>query len=95
MKGYSYLPDVATVSLDHDACIGCGMCVVVCPHQVFAVRDDKALIVDRDRCMECGACMTNCPAGAIAVDVGVGCAAGLISEWIGSIMPGRRRSGCC
>ena len=65
MKGFSYLPDVATLELDREACVGCGMCEEVCPHQVFALRGDKAEIVDADRCMECGACRTNCPAGAI------------------------------
>ena len=96
MKGYSYLPDVATVELDREACIGCGMCAEVCPHQVFALSGDKAEIVDRNRCMECGACQKNCPVEAIRVDVGVGCAAGMINEWLGEVLPGRRKStGCC
>lgn len=97
MKGYSYLPDVATVHLDREACIGCGMCTEVCPHQVFALDGDKAEIVDRNRCMECGACRTNCPVEAIRVDAGVGCAAGMISEWLNEVLPGRRRgsTGCC
>ena len=95
MKGFSYLPDVATLELDQEACIGCGMCAEVCPHQVFILRDDKAQIVDADRCMECGACRTNCPVSAIRVDAGVGCAAGLISEWLNEILPGRRGSGGC
>jgi len=95
MKRFAYLPNVATLELDREACIGCGMCLEVCPHQVFALREDKAAIVDRDRCMECGACRTNCPAEAIRVDAGVGCAAGMINEWLGEILPRRRRSGCC
>lgn len=97
MKGYSYLPDVATLELDQGACIGCGMCMEVCPHQVFALSGDKAEIVDRNRCMECGACRTNCPAEAIRVDSGVGCAAGMISEWLSEVLPGRRSGagGCC
>jgi NAD-dependent dihydropyrimidine dehydrogenase PreA subunit len=95
LKGFSYLSDVATLELDREVCIGCGMCVEVCPHQVFTLNDDKAKISDADHCMECGACRTNCPAGAIEVDVGVGCAAGLISEWLSEIIPGRRGSGGC
>jgi NAD-dependent dihydropyrimidine dehydrogenase PreA subunit len=95
MKGFAYLPDVATLELDRAACSGCGMCAEVCPHQVFAVRDGAAEVADRDRCMECGACMVNCPAGAIRVDAGVGCAAGMISEWLDGVLPGRFRSGCC
>ena len=96
MKGFSYLPDVVTLELDRDACTGCGTCAEVCPHQVFALSGDKAEIVDIDRCMECGACRMNCAAGAISVDVGVGCAAGLISEWLDEVIPRRRGArGCC
>lgn len=95
MKGFSYLPEVATLSLDREACSGCGMCETVCPHQVFSVGDDKARIVDANACMECGACRTNCPTGAIDVDSGVGCAAGLIVEWLNDVLPGRRGAGGC
>lgn len=95
MKGLLYLPNVATLRLDPEACSGCGMCAEVCPHQVFALRGGRAQIVDRDRCMECGACRVNCPSGAIDVDSGVGCAAGLISEWLGEVLPRRRGGGCC
>lgn len=95
MKGFSYLAEVATLELDREACSGCGMCADVCPHQVFLLREDKAEILDRDRCMECGACRTNCPTGAIRVDAGVGCAAGLIVEWLGEILPARRGGKSC
>jgi len=95
MKGFSYLPNVATLELDQEACIGCGTCVEVCPHQVFALHGDKAEIVERDACMECGACRTNCPAEAIRVDAGVGCAAGMINEWLSDVLPRRRSKGCC
>lgn len=95
MKGFSYLPNVATLALDREACSGCGLCAEVCPHQVFLLRGEKAEIVDRDQCMECGACRTNCPAEAIRVDSGVGCAAGMISEWLSDILPQRHRNGGC
>lgn len=96
MKGFSYLPNVATLELDREACIGCGLCAEVCPHQVFSVRGEKAEIVERDLCMECGACRTNCPVEAIRVDSGVGCASGLINEWLGDLLPRlRRNGGCC
>ena len=56
MKGFRYLKDVTTLKLDRDACIGCGRCPEVCPHQVFAIAEKKAFLQDRDACMECGAC---------------------------------------
>ena len=82
MKGFRYLKDVVTLKLDKDACIGCGRCLEVCPHQVFALAGRKATFRDRDACMECGACALNCPVKAITVDAGVGCASGMINEWL-------------
>lgn len=95
MKGYRYLRDVATVKLDDAACVGCSRCLEVCPHQVFSLRDRKAALVDADACMECGACAKNCPVAAITVDAGVGCASGIIKEWLRErklIAPG---GSCC
>lgn len=95
MKGFSYLRNVATLELDPEACIGCGRCGEVCPHQVFALGEKKAWINNFDACMECGACAKNCPAAAIRVDAGVGCAAGLISEWLWEQKIGGGRGECC
>ncbi len=72
-----YLKNVTTLELDPGRCIGCGKCVEVCPHSVFAIQATngrKAEITDRDACMECGACAGNCPVGAVTVRAGVGCA---------------------
>lgn len=82
MRKFRYLDNVTTLELLPQGCIGCGRCVEVCPHQVFNVSDRQAVIVDRDACMECGACARNCPAGVIKVAAGVGCASGLINEWL-------------
>lgn len=70
--GFKYLKDVATLKLNKDKCIGCGMCVQVCPHQVFMIKEGKAAILDKDCCMECGACAQNCPVTAVSVRSGVG-----------------------
>ena len=78
-----YLEAVVTLELDREACTGCRMCLIVCPHAVFSVEDRKASIVDRDACMECGACALNCPANAIRVEAGVGCASGVIFSAVG------------
>ena len=75
----SYLANVTTLRFDRDMCTGCGMCVEVCPHAVFRLEDDHALLQDRDACIECGACQTNCEAGALQVDVGVGCARAILA----------------
>jgi ferredoxin len=95
MKGFRYLKEVATLELDREVCIGCGRCVEVCPHQVFVVTEKKAVMRDRDACMECGACALNCPVKAIAVDSGVGCASGMINEWLQERKLGRLAGGSC
>lgn len=76
-----YLENVVTLALDEDKCIGCGMCTEVCPHGVFELVDDTAMIVDRGACMECGACAVNCPSEALSVRAGVGCATAVIVGW--------------
>lgn len=78
MAPLTYLKDVVTLKLDIEKCTGCGMCVEVCPHNVFEIENKKARIVDRDACMECGACALNCPTEAIDVRSGVGCAYGIL-----------------
>ncbi len=83
-----YLKNVATLSLDESRCVGCGMCVTVCPHGVFVLENMKARITDKDACMECGACAKNCPPAAINVQAGVGCAAAQINALLG-------KEGCC
>jgi len=82
MNNFRYLENVVTLHLDESICIGCGRCLEVCPHQVFVPKDKKVTFSDRDACMECGACALNCPVKAITVDAGVGCASGMINEWL-------------
>ena len=86
-----YLKGVASLRLEQDACVGCGMCLKVCPQGVFAMEHDKKVrIVELDACMECGACMMNCPAQAIWVQSGVGCAQAVLNA-----MLGRNSDACC
>ncbi|KPJ78778.1 MAG: ferredoxin [Deltaproteobacteria bacterium SG8_13] len=82
MKDFRYLPGVSTLVLDTEACTGCGLCTIVCPHGVLAMAEKRVEIVDYDGCMECGACAQNCPTGAVGVTPGVGCAAAIINSWI-------------
>ena len=96
MKGFSYINGVVTVSLDRNTCTGCGICTSVCPHDLFVIEAGKASITDRDICIECGACALNCPVKALSVDAGVGCASGMINEWLDSFnLRGRSGGGCC
>lgn len=95
---HRYLKNVATLVLSTDACVGCGKCMEVCPHGVFAISDKKARIEDKDLCMECGACAKNCPTNAISVDAGVGCAYAVIRGWLTGREPScdcASNSECC
>ncbi len=85
-----YLKDVVTLALDEEKCVGCGMCLVVCPHEVLVMNNGHARIKNRDACMECGACAQNCPTEAVMVQAGVGCAAAVINAALG-----RDSSSCC
>ncbi len=84
------LSAVNTLQYDSERCAGCGTCVDVCPHGVFAMDGRVAVVVRADDCMECGACQVNCPAGAIAVESGVGCAAAMI----GAALAGKQEVSC-
>ena len=75
---HRYIKNVVTLELDQHKCTGCGLCTLVCPHQVLQISEKKAHITDRDACMECGACAINCPFDAISVQAGVGCAAAIL-----------------
>ena len=90
MNRLVYLKDVVTLKLDGEKCVGCGMCLLVCPHAVLSLTDGKIEIANRDACMECGACARNCPAEALNVRSGVGCAAAVINS-----MLVRKKSSCC
>jgi len=85
-----YLKDVVTLRLDREKCIGCGTCLLVCPHAVLSLTNGKIEIADRDACMECGACSRNCPVEALSVKSGVGCATAVINS-----MLGRKKASCC
>ena len=95
METIRYLTGVSTLNLDNEACVGCGMCEIVCPQGVFKMIKNKSKIFDLDGCMECGACSKNCPTSAITVKPGVGCAAYIIQTWIKGKEAASCGEGCC
>ncbi|PLX50853.1 MAG: ferredoxin [Desulfobulbaceae bacterium] len=88
-RPFRYIDGVVSLELDQERCIGCGICLQVCPHAVFELADDKARIVHRDHCMECSACARNCPVQALRVEAGEGCVRAIINEMLG------RDCDCC
>ena len=95
MHGYRYIEGTATLQVDRQRCVGCGLCTVVCPHRIFSLTSKGLEILDFDLCMECGACARNCPVQAITVSPGVGCAAALLAPFVNRLLGRKVLKGCC
>lgn len=48
-----------------DACVGCGLCVSLCPMKNIFVKNGKAIA--RDKCTMCYRCISHCPEKAITL----------------------------
>ena len=49
-----------------DSCVGCGLCVPVCPHELLRVEQGR-LLVKEEGCFACGHCQAACPHGALSL----------------------------
>jgi NAD-dependent dihydropyrimidine dehydrogenase PreA subunit len=52
-----------------ELCNGCGICVRICPTDVFRMDSEanKAVVRYPEDCMLCGFCELDCPEGALTV----------------------------
>ena len=55
--------------VDPEECIGCGVCIRQCPHAIYVLQSDHAVINEQnlDRCIRDRTCVRSCPTGAIAI----------------------------
>ncbi|NOR60107.1 MAG: 4Fe-4S dicluster domain-containing protein [Methanosarcinales archaeon] len=58
------LTEGITAKVDEDICVGCGVCVPMCPFQALSIEDNKLKIISA-LCKGCGTCMAACPTGAL------------------------------
>jgi nitroreductase/Pyruvate/2-oxoacid:ferredoxin oxidoreductase delta subunit len=56
-----------TTVIDTEKCIGCELCIKVCPSETISMQDGKAHVTG-DRSLQCGHCMAVCPVDAVRVD---------------------------
>ncbi|MBN1345631.1 MAG: 4Fe-4S dicluster domain-containing protein [Phycisphaerae bacterium] len=63
-------PDTGAVICDQDKCVGCWMCVMVCPVGAVRTGDAKHVASKCDLCMgeEMPVCVANCPNEAIVYE---------------------------
>ena len=47
-----------------DNCIGCGICLSVCP-QSCIITTGIPYVIEQEHCLHCGNCLNTCPAGAV------------------------------
>ncbi|MBA3046141.1 MAG: 4Fe-4S binding protein [Candidatus Thermoplasmatota archaeon] len=52
--------------VNKDECVGCGLCVDVCPNGAIKMEDGIA-VIDADACIDCEVCVGECPNGAISM----------------------------
>ena len=53
-------------TVDHELCIGCGVCAELCP-EVFEIRDEKSCVIGPEKCntCDCEEAAASCPVEAI------------------------------
>lgn len=56
---------MALLMIDREACIGCGVCVDVCPFAALDLVDGVAEV--NENCTACGACIGECPVEALSL----------------------------
>jgi electron transfer flavoprotein alpha subunit len=56
---------MALLIIDKETCIGCGVCVDVCPFAALDLVDDVAVV--NDNCTACAACIPECPVDALSL----------------------------
>ncbi len=54
---------------DDEKCVHCGLCISICPVEVFRFDEEMRVIADVERCIHCGVCVRVCPCGALSIPI--------------------------
>ncbi len=61
-------PHFRKIGFIETSCIDCGVCVPVCPTQVFSLPEAENLTLEVPRCYGCGRCVPVCPTDALHLE---------------------------
>lgn len=50
-----------------DLCDRCGICIEICPSEVYQMGEEIVEVAFPEECIECGACVKQCPAECVAL----------------------------
>jgi heterodisulfide reductase subunit A-like polyferredoxin len=59
--------DPFTPQVDAQRCIGCELCIRVCPHQALGILRWQVTVIEPAACDYCGICQELCPLEAISL----------------------------
>ena len=60
---------MSVVSIDHETCTRCRLCVTVCPLKILSMSDNMVQVDPRgdERCIRCGQCVSICPKASVTL----------------------------
>ncbi|MHA1254437.1 MAG: CoB--CoM heterodisulfide reductase iron-sulfur subunit A family protein [Promethearchaeota archaeon] len=57
----------STAEVDSEICIGCGVCIKLCPYNAISKNEEKVVAVNKVLCKGCGVCGASCLVNAITI----------------------------
>ncbi len=57
----------STAEVNNDICIGCGVCIKMCPYNAISKNEEKIVSVNKVLCKACGVCGASCLVNAITI----------------------------